>query len=113
MKRRRPLLSSLISGCLIAMGLSIAYLIFGSWADPGTWAGILFYPGFAAGYWWFSHVILPCRWFDHTSASFNVLFCQVVGVGTMGVVGGIVGLALHAAIRSRRTRKTDRETGSA
>jgi hypothetical protein len=113
MQRRNHLLSSLLSSSLVAIGLSVAYLVFGSWRDPGTWAGILFYPGFVAGNWWFSHVILSCHLFDHTSASINILFCQVVGVGTMGVVGGIIGLVVHAAIRRRRTGRTGEETDGA
>ncbi len=95
------------------MGLSVAYLVFGSWRDPGAWAGILFYPGFAAGNWWFSHVILSCHLLEHTSASTNILFCQGVGVGTMGLVGGIIGLVLHAAIRRRRTGRIEKETDAA
>jgi hypothetical protein len=100
MKRHTHLLSFLFSGVLIATVLSLAYIFFGSWdlwTPTHLWARILFYPGVAVGNWW------------GIKTSSSLFLCYSVGVGTMGVVGGIIGLALYAAVRSRPTRKTDKE----
>ena len=107
MKRHRHLLRFLLSGCMIAMVLSLAYVLFGSW-DSGwsptpLWAQILFFPGIAAGHF--------C-WQSFSYSNHLELFCRVVGIGTMGLVGGIIGLVLHVLIRSRQNRETGNETGN-
>ena len=108
MQRHRHLLRFLLSGCMIAIALSLGYVLFGSW-DSGwspspVWARILFFPGVAAGH--FCWGSFPYS--DHLE-----LFSRVVGIATMGLVGGIIGWVLHVLIRSRQNRKTDDETGSA
>ena len=106
MKRLRHLLTYSLSGWMIAVGLSLAYLLLGSWDFLGwspepLWAQILLFPGVAAGQLCWIHL------------SHSEFVCRVVGVGTMGVVGGIIGLALHVAICRRKSRKTDNEPSSA
>jgi hypothetical protein len=88
---------------MIAIALSLGYVLFGSW-DSGwspspLWARILFFPGVAAG-----HLCWTSFHLDTIS--------RVVGIATMGLVGGIIGWVLHVLIRSRQNRQTDNETGS-
>ena len=98
MKPHRHLLRYLLFGFMIATVLSLAFLFFGSWDIIGwspepLWAQVLFFPGVAAGQLCWNHL------------SHSEVVCRVVGVGTMGVVGGVIGLVLHMAIRRRQSRK--------
>lgn len=98
MKTHRHLLKHLVSGFLMALLLSLAYLCFGSWETLITspkplWAKILFLPGVAAGH-------LCWNYCSHSE-----VVCKVVGLGVMGVVGGIIGLVLGMAMLRRQSRR--------
>jgi hypothetical protein len=106
MKRHKHLLRHLVPGFRIAVMLSLAYLFFGPWDFLGwspepLWAKILFFPGLAVGHLCWDH-------FSHSE-----IVCQIVGVGVMGIVGGIIGLALHAVMRKQQSREIGNGTGGA
>jgi hypothetical protein len=93
---------------MTAMVLSLAYVLFGAW-DSGwspepLWAQILFFPGVTAG---------QICWTSFSYSNHLELFCRFVGIGTMGLVGGIIGWVLHVLIRRRQYRKPRNEKGSA
>jgi hypothetical protein len=91
MKPNRYHLRNSILGVAIAMALSLAYLFWGSWDFLGwspepIWAQILFFPGIVVGHLCWDH-ILPSE-----------LFCRILGVFTMGMVGGTIGFAASLII---------------
>jgi hypothetical protein len=105
LKRHKHLLRP-ASGFRIAVMLSLAYLFFGAWdlfgwSPEPLWAQILFFPGLAVGHLCWDH-------FSHSE-----IVCQAVGVVVMGIVGGIIGLALHVVIRKQQTRENSSGTGRA
>ena len=74
--------------------LSTAYLLFGSWVlytpEP-MWAQVLFFPGVLAG-----HLL-------YEAGCNSIPVCQVVGIGSMGVVTSIIGLGIAMIINKRQT----------
>jgi hypothetical protein len=86
----------LLSGSLIAIVLSLAYLFFGAWdiirwSPEPLWAQILFFPGVAAGQLCWNHL------------SHSKVVCYAVGVAMMGTLGALIGLVSHVAIRRRQS----------
>jgi hypothetical protein len=84
---------------------SMAYLRFGSWDSfympESLWARIVFFPGLLAG-----HLL-----YDAGCQSIPV--CLAVGVGSMGIVTCIMGLALAIIINKRTVGRRDPDSSSA
>jgi uncharacterized membrane protein len=93
MKHSRLLRYSIV-GFAVGTLLSTAYLLFGSWGlfyrPKPLWARILFFPGVAAG-----HLI-------YEAGLYCIPACQAVGVGSMGVVAAIIGLATAIIFNKRK-----------
>ena len=105
-KRHKHLLRCLVLGFIIAVVLSLAYLLFGAWDFLGwspepLWARIVFFPGVAIGQLCWEH-------FTHAE-----IICRVIGLLTMGIVGSAIGAAMHVVIHRRQNGHIGNETGSA
>jgi hypothetical protein len=87
------LLAYPVVGFAVGTLSSMAYLRFGSWGPFYTpeplWARIVLFPGLLAGH---SLYEAGCQ---------SIPVCVAVGVGSMGVVTSIMGLALAVIINKR------------
>lgn len=89
----RRLRRSLILGACIAMGLSLAFVLFGEWENGWTpkarWARVVFFPGTEVGRICWER--LPQTSLQAMGLRDNL--CRTAGILTMGIVGlGLAGL---------------------
>jgi hypothetical protein len=94
-----------IYGLLAGTLLSWAYLLFGRWdwyAIPEPeWAKIAFFPGVAAG-----HLVYDAGWH-------SILACEIVGIGTMGMLGATIGCGAAVIVSRRKRAEADNEPETA
>jgi hypothetical protein len=99
MNRHKSWVKASIYGFLAGTLLSSAYVLFGRWdwfyVPEPLWARIVFFPGVAAG-----HLV-------HDGGWHSILACQIIGVGTMGIVTGMIGCGVGILINRWIRREAD------
>jgi hypothetical protein len=100
MTRKKSLFRYPLWGFCLGTLVSTAYVLVGpwDWGWPGPlWARIMLFPGVAAG-----HLVYNAGWH-------SILACQIVGVGTMGIVAAMIGCGVAIVMNRRIRREADDE----